>query len=1325
MISTHHLNIDGAGQLRISANQDCPLIRGTNLLVPRTLSAHLSLLKKDSSNLQVIEDYYVFRNDMTIRLLESACRHQVANITGGHPLLPLTMTELAVISGSDASTVSRIARIASIRIGSTDTFLDQLFCLGIPDSGGNEGITVDRVKDSMRVIYARNGDRLSDQDVCSLLASEFGIQIARRTVAKYRHSTDVKTRSLQFKIPGLVNSEIDGLNVPSGFWAVIAQQGISTYDDFLNTSLNNLNNLYTHLTGSHRQFLIDMALNRNLRGTNQMGNAIGTPNSAQDGLSTAVRKQLRTQGSPFIVDRVGAPFEQVMDLEEINERAYSTIVREIQQVSSTPDHQSRGVLILGEAGTGKTHLLARVYQRLSHKNHMLFVSNPSNPEGVFSFTWFEINRSLRQNLPNSTVSQGEYLLRLAFSQIILNSIKEGTEWSGRNIDAWKLRAQRIREMESIGEDLDSVRNRITQYWMSRFDGDDIHKKFINGLFNLIAYRDQNKRALVAEWLTSFEAESEELKELGLPTWAGVDESTIGLDYTAKRENWALKGIRVISKLAAIAGKPLVLAFDQLEAMHGNPELTRRWGQAVKQIMDEANNLVVVTCIFPSLWKGWFRMADASGLCPLDDASTDRIIGGGAIELEPLQLNIAKRIIDSRIKSLGIPELSANPRLIFTEKSVVEIFDSLTTRKSIRSILKVCHDRYQTLVHGTQLTRENETANSILLRHLFEQSHLPDIAEPDDHAIKRLEELFKTLFCSPTFEKNKSVYIGSQKTWRKRVLPYHIVINILNPEGVESELVFGICNQVGTSLGAKLRNWKALRDSDPKSHYIFLRSWRAKEPGVATQAHALIAELRNAGNFHQIKSAEEEMFYGIYRTYQAILEKNIECNQNAITVEDFAVFFQDVMRDRVATVLGISSNFIPKTTPSPAYVTVRNGNEHVPESLPAPVAPSFNPATYEFDPGEIAASKEIAKPDFSVSSDEINELTEKLKTFIGEYRIPVSIRGLAIEENVVAAPHIIAFHLSAENGADYKIVERNQTNASIYLKRHVRIYPNIARGKITFELGRLERKKWTLSQALSGMRVANEHEGGVIVPIGCDSNGDLVTANLFDPPHLLIGGAAGSGKSNFLSCLVGSIICRYSSDYVKISILDPKRIDFSAFKRAGVPHLRTLAVETQEILAALGVLRSMMMQRFNQLEAANCSKWSELQSRGIARSPYEIIVIDEAALLADEKEKFFEPVCQIANLGRAAGICMVIATQYPLATVLPSKMTVNMNNRIAFKLANSSQSNVVIDESGAESLIGKGDCLAKVAMGDVKRILTPEFDGEFVDALTRSTLRKVA
>jgi DNA segregation ATPase FtsK/SpoIIIE, S-DNA-T family len=217
-------------------------------------------------------------------------------------------------------------------------------------------------------------------------------------------------------------------------------------------------------------------------------------------------------------------------------------------------------------------------------------------------------------------------------------------------------------------------------------------------------------------------------------------------------------------------------------------------------------------------------------------------------------------------------------------------------------------------------------------------------------------------------------------------------------------------------------------------------------------------------------------------------------------------------------------------------------------------------------------------------------------------------------------------------------------------------------------------------------------------LGKDISGNAVWTDLARMPHLLIAGTTGSGKSGCINTILSSVLLRATPDDVRLILIDPKRIELSLYEK--IPHLLTAVVSSpKEASVVLTNVLTEMDRRYELLSAARARSLPEanraFRSRGEETLPYLLVVIDELAdLMMISPQQVEDAVIRLAQKSRAVGIHLVLATQRPSVDVITGMIKANVPSRIAFAVSSQTDSRVILDQAGAESLLGQGDMLFK-------------------------------
>jgi S-DNA-T family DNA segregation ATPase FtsK/SpoIIIE len=293
-------------------------------------------------------------------------------------------------------------------------------------------------------------------------------------------------------------------------------------------------------------------------------------------------------------------------------------------------------------------------------------------------------------------------------------------------------------------------------------------------------------------------------------------------------------------------------------------------------------------------------------------------------------------------------------------------------------------------------------------------------------------------------------------------------------------------------------------------------------------------------------------------------------------------------------------------------------------------------------------------------------------------------------NVRQGPVISRYEVRLARGVKLSRVRSVQEDLGIALmSEHIRILAPIpGTNLVGFEVPNKVLATIGLGQVLTKSQALSN---SLPIALGVDTVGDPKIFDLAKMPHLLIAGQTGSGKSICLNTIILSLLFTKTPDEVKLILVDPKRVEMTAYK--DIPHLfRPIIMESAEATEAFKGLVDEMEKRYQLLAGAKVRNIESYNSSEL-RMPYIVVAVDEMAdLMMASGPELEKAIVRLAQLSRAVGIHLVLATQKPIVKVITGLIKANMPSRIAFKVASKMDSRVILDCNGAESLIGHGDML---------------------------------
>ncbi|NJL90176.1 MAG: exonuclease [Coleofasciculaceae cyanobacterium SM2_1_6] len=415
--------------------------------------------------------------------------------------------------------------------------------------------------------------------------------------------------------------------------------------------------------------------------------------------------QLSTTPNPFSSSRVDNPFQDHLDFQEIYAAEFATLKSVLLDVKNDPNQQSKGALVIGAAGSGKTHLMMRLAKEFLKTNRLLFIRHPNNAQSVIYHTYSRILESFAERVPHQEQdrdqnrdqnrvqgvevkklehTQLELLLSNSLIKILCSRNKFINTQKGRDIIA-ALENNSLSLYKRLGADgtqrnrdnWQSIEKYINDWWTERYTGAGYSATILKGIIRFCSYTDSGKKELVRRWLAGHELEGEEAASIGLENWS----------EDLSREEFALEAIGVFGRLSTL-DEHLIIVFDQLESLglEQNRDVLNSFGSAVKEILTYVPNSLIILNLFPDRWQQFQSFFDSSVV--------DRV-SQYTIQLHlPLETKL-KNILALKSQSIGLE--------IDTLFTPLELGDILK-QKSIRAVLNRAAEYYRSKADGQPLTQ---------------------------------------------------------------------------------------------------------------------------------------------------------------------------------------------------------------------------------------------------------------------------------------------------------------------------------------------------------------------------------------------------------------------------------------------------------------------------------------------------------------------------------------------------------------------------------------------------------------------------------------------
>jgi DNA polymerase III epsilon subunit-like protein len=614
-------------------------------------------------------------------------------------------------------------------------------------------------------------------------------------------------------------------------------------------------------------------------------------------------EQLKGKPNPFESSRVDTPFQKHPDYTHIHNQEFLILESILKDIKQNINRQSQGAVVIGEPGSGKTHLMMRLANVRLSSNRLLFIRQPNNQQSVLNHIYSRILESLVQNVGSST--QLDYLFINSYRKILTeNKINQKDQeilhaFENNNLDA--LGSEGTDRKRSYWQ---RIENNISSWWIKYYSLAGFDLSILKGIIKYCSYTEFNRKNITTRWLAGQNLSEDEAETIGLPNWA----------EQLSLETFSLEAISVLAKLS-ILDEPLIIVFDQLEALGlpANYELLMSFGDAIKEIFTHVPNSLIIFNMFPDRWEQFKSSFDISLIGRVSQYQ---------IRLSQPTEKDLNEILKIKLKSINIPI-----EQIFSKEDLADILD----QNSIRAMINRAADYYNykvrqfpvsvikdkvykfndddkledqfrelkqqqsKLLEGfkelLQIIQDSNLVNLSEIKQKFESTIITTKKTDDKYVIEYLKQ--KKAYLEDQYNNFSIVSdaddIGKLKTiaealnriqpirlthYRlgKRVLPEHIVVETYKKNHV---LGFLQMSPNTSSFASRLNNFSEIISLYPKDSFSLFRDQRLPEiKGKIAKEN--IQRLQNTANAKYVLFIKQDRIFLelIYQLVLDILNKDI-------------------------------------------------------------------------------------------------------------------------------------------------------------------------------------------------------------------------------------------------------------------------------------------------------------------------------------------------------------------------------------------------------------------------------------------------------------------
>lgn len=618
--------------------------------------------------------------------------------------------------------------------------------------------------------------------------------------------------------------------------------------------------------------------------------------------SILMKATLPLQPNPFGTSRVDTPFQDHTDLKAIHQEQFEYLKSILNEIKQDQNHQSKSAVVIGEAGSGKTHLMMRLAKELLPRHRLLFIRQPNNPQAILYHIYSRILESFVEIVPDSRYSQLEYLLAQSFSKIIIKILSKKTnvtqtgEMLLNTLPQDPLNIYKVlgNDTEKKHRNWQLIEKLTLEWWYKNYGFGGYAPAIVKGLIRFCSYADPQKRYLVRRWLSGHFLETHELESIRLENWS----------EELSQEDFALEAIAVFSKLS-IVDEPLIIIFDQLEGLKYHETLLFQFGEVVKEIFTHVTNSLIILNLFPDRWqhfKTFFNAAIIDRLSQYEivltkptvaqlqqilalkaqaqDLSLDTLFNSEELQVI-LEQNSIRRVLNwashyyrHKVENIALPinvkrfEEEIRAELQGLKADIAWLKQQLLSSEA-KPLLPTMVS--QQSLEAKLIPLSNSAVNEEqLLTYLNQQQELLEQVYHTNVIINDFDDIGKVRTIIEAFKTFKPLEIDHLRLG-KRKLPEHLLIKTL-----EQAFVVAFLQVSGPAFSPRIKNFNELVINYKAIRFGLFRDVR--EPTVTGQVSKIeIDKLNNApnGKFIYLEKADRITLEVIYKLIIDIQNNDLE------------------------------------------------------------------------------------------------------------------------------------------------------------------------------------------------------------------------------------------------------------------------------------------------------------------------------------------------------------------------------------------------------------------------------------------------------------------